>query len=202
MLYIGNRSSCSQRRNGFIQLAFERLFTMEEKKTSAHKKGLFIAVGILCMLLLMGAGVFTGMHYQEWMDARYAEAERVTPELDDAAQDWTGAAPPSKNGEQQGIKIPGYASISIPAGETDAKILLLNPEENPCYFSFELILDETGESLFTSKMVEPGKAIQEETLARALEAGEYDATIKISTYSLDTNTQMNGANVKTKLLVG
>ena len=86
--------------------------------------------------------------------------------------------------------------------ETDAKILLLNPEENPCYFSFELILDETGESLFTSKMVEPGKAIQEETLSRALEAGEYDATIKISTYSLDTNTQMNGANVKTKLLVG
>ena len=39
-------------------------------------------------------------------------------------------------------------------------------------------------------------------LSRALEAGEYDATIKISTYSLDTNTQMNGANVKTKLLVG
>ena len=127
MLYIGNRSSCSQRRNGFIQLAFERLFTMEEKKTSAHKKGLFIAVGILCMLLLMGAGVFTGMHYQEWMDARYAEAERVTPELDDAAQDWTGAAPPSKNGEQQGIKIPGYASISIPAGETDAKIRAIFP---------------------------------------------------------------------------
>ena len=175
----------------------------ENKKTwSAQKKGVLIAAGILCMLLLMGAGVFAGMHYQEWVDAPYNEEQTFTPDLDEAAQDWNGNTPPSANGEEQGIKIPCYASIALPAGEKDVKILLLNPEENPCYFIFELVLDETGETLYTSKMVAPGKAIQEETLSRALDAGEYEATIKISTYSLDTNTQMNGANVKTKLLVG
>ena len=104
----------------------------ENKKTwSAQKKGVLIAAGILCMLLLMGAGVFAGMHYQEWVDAPYNEEQTFTPDLDEAAQDWNGNTPPSANGEEQGIKIPGYASIALPAGEKDVKILLLNPEENP-----------------------------------------------------------------------
>lgn len=174
----------------------------KRKKWSVRKKGALIAAVLLCMLMMMGGGVYAGVHYQEWLAARDAETAQVTPELDDAAQTWTGTAPPDQNGQQQGIKIPGYASIALPAGKKDVKISLLNPEGNPCYFTFELVLDDTGETLYASKMVEPGKAVQEETLSRALDAGEYAATIKIATYSLENTTQMNGANVKTKLLVG
>ena len=159
-----------------------------------------IAAVALCMMLLMGAGIFAGMQVQSWMGE--PNTEQTLPGLDDAAQDWAGTTPPDQNGSQPGIKIPGYASISLPAGEKDVKISLLNPEENPCYFTFELVLDDTGETLYTSNLVEPGKAIREETLSRALDAGEYAATIKICTYSLEDNAQLNGANVKTKLLVG
>lgn len=101
----------------------------------------------------------------------------------------------------EGIRIPGYPSITIPAGTTDIEMNLENPAGNPCYFTFELVLKDTGETLYTSKMVEPGKAITNVTLSHGLEAGEYPAVIKISTSSLEDGSAMNGANVETTLIV-
>lgn len=78
---------------------------------------------------------------------------------------------------------------------------LENPAGNPCYFTFELVLKDTNETLYTSKMVEPGKAITNVTLSHGLENGEYPAVIKISTASLEDGSAMNGANVETTLIV-
>ena len=78
---------------------------------------------------------------------------------------------------------------------------LENPAGNPCYFTFELVLKDTNETLYTSKMVEPGKAITNVTLSHGLEKGEYQAVIKISTASLEDGSAMNGANVETTLIV-
>lgn len=47
---------------------------------------------------------------------------------------------PESSGEAVGIKIPGYPSISLPANQQDVEVALLNPEGNPCYFTFELVL--------------------------------------------------------------
>ena len=77
---------------------------------------------------------------------------------------------------------------------------LQNPEGNPCYFTFEIILTEGEETIYTSKLVEPGKAITDVTLSRALEKGEYPAVIKITTTSLTDGSAMNGADVETVLL--
>lgn len=77
---------------------------------------------------------------------------------------------------------------------------LMNPEGNPCYFTFEIVLNDTDETIYTSKMVEPGKAITEVTLEKTLAAGEYPATIKITTASLIDGSAMNGANVETTLI--
>ena len=44
------------------------------------------------------------------------------------------------------------------------------------------------------------QAITDVTLSRALPAGEYTATIQISTLSLDGETPLNGANVETVLV--
>ena len=62
------------------------------------------------------------------------------------------------------------------------------------------MLNDTDETIYTSKMVEPGKAITEVTLEKALAAGEYPATIKITTASLTDGSAMNGANVETTLI--
>ena len=77
---------------------------------------------------------------------------------------------------------------------------LMNPEGNPCYFTFEIVLSDAGESIYKSAMVEPGKAISNVKLNHSLSAGEYKATIKISTSSLTDGTAMNGANVETTIV--
>ena len=56
------------------------------------------------------------------------------------------------------------------------------------------------ETIYTSKLVEPGKAITDVTLSRALEKGEYPAVIKITTTSLTDGSAMNGADVETVLI--
>ena len=77
---------------------------------------------------------------------------------------------------------------------------LMNPEGNPCYFTFEIVLSDTGESIYKSAMVEPGKTISNVKLNHSLSAGEYKAVIKISTSSLTDGTAMNGANVETTIV--
>lgn len=122
--------------------------------------------------------------------------QAFSPDLDPNATALTaeGAEKPGGN------PIPGYPKITVPAGETKVKMNLKNPEGNPCYFTFEIVLTETEETIYTSKMVEPGKAITEVELTRALKPGEYPAVLKITTASLEDGSEMNGADVETVLV--
>lgn len=99
------------------------------------------------------------------------------------------------------IRVPGYPRISLPADTTEVTMNLKNPEGNPCYFTFELVLTEGNEVLYTSKPVEPGKAITDVTLSRGLETGEYTAKLRITTTSLVDGSAMNGAEMNTVLVV-
>ena len=98
------------------------------------------------------------------------------------------------------IKIPGYPSITIAANTPNVTMALLNPEGNPCYFKFEIVLKDTDETIYESQFVPPGKTITDVTLTRGLSEGEHPATIKISTVALDQKTPLNGANVETVLI--
>ena len=84
-------------------------------------------------------------------------------------------------GVEEGIQIPGYESITIPAGTTEVSVELMNPEENNVYFEISFYLPETDETIYTSKMIQPGQHLYEITLDRAMEAGEYPLTIRYGT---------------------
>lgn len=121
-------------------------------------------------------------------------------ELDPNAGNYNGETPEDKGGEEVGIKIPGYPSITILADTENVTMSLLNPEGNPCYFHFTIVLNENDEVIYESKYVPPGQAITDVTLSRPLPVGEYPATIQISTIALDGETPLNGANVETVLI--
>ena len=61
----------------------------------------------------------------------------------------------------------------------------MNPEENNVYFEISFYLPETDETIYTSKMIQPGQHLYEITLDKAMEAGEYPLTIRYATYSAD-----------------
>lgn len=128
-----------------------------------------------------------------------------SPDLDPNAVVYSDPAAEKPAGQPaekpEGIRIPGYPRITISADTKDVTMNLMNPEGNPCYFTFEIVLTDEEETLFTSKLVEPGKAVTNVTLSRALEKGEYPAMIRIKTTSLEDGRAMNGANVETILVV-
>lgn len=180
---------------------------MSNKKNDKNRQGVTLSKGTLIILLavvilLVTGGIVLGMNWNRWFGPDTAETAQFSPDIDPDAGDWSGSELPEKNEEEAvGIKIPGYPSINLPADKKDVSISLLNPEGNPCYFTFELVLKDTDEVLYTSKMVPPGQMISDITLSRALSAGEYQATIRITTASLEDGSAMNGANVETVLIV-
>jgi hypothetical protein len=62
-------------------------------------------------------------------------------------------------------------------------------------------LDESGETLWTGKALSPGEAFTRIALTRALDAGEYPATLHYDCYSLNDNTPLNGAEIQLTLEV-
>lgn len=162
-----------------------------------------LAILILVVLLLIAGGIALGLNWNRLSGKEEtAPGGSFTPDLDPGAKEWSQETLPDKSGgESTGIKIPGYPSITLPANKEDVTVALLNPEGNPCYFTFTLVLRDNDEVLYTSGMVAPGQVITDITLSRPLEAGEYNAVIRISTASLTDGSAMNGANVETVLVV-
>ena len=180
---------------------------MSNEKHEKNSQGVTISrrtliIALAVVLLLVAGGVILGLNWSRWFGPAPQQEQTFTPDIDPNAGDWKDGELPDKNGgEAVGIKIPGYPSITLPANQQDVTVALLNPEGNPCYFTFELVLKDTDEVLYTSKMVPPGQIISDITLSRALPVGEYNAVIRIFTTSLEDGSAMNGANVETVLTV-
>lgn len=99
------------------------------------------------------------------------------------------------------IQIAGFSSWHISAGESEnLPITLENPEGNPCYFSFSIVL-ENGEKIYQSNMVPPGEAIKKITINRSLNAGVYPAIVHIDTNSLKDGKEMNKADLNINICV-
>lgn len=194
--------------NIYIKYKTNRGSVRMENKNKNEKQGVTISkkafvIIITVFLLFVAGGVVLGMNWNNWFGNKPVDAPAISqnnPDIDPNAGDWNGQQLEDKGGASKGIKIPGYPSITISKDTRDVTVAFLNPEGNPCYFKFELFLKDSEERIYTSKLVPPGKAITNITLSKALSEGEYDATIKISTYSLTDQSPMNGANVETVLI--
>ena len=165
-----------------------------------------LIIALIILLLLISGIAIVAANFNNWFGGTPdtpSSSQNGGFDIDENADDWNGEKLPDKTDDAPaaGIKIPGYPSITLPKNQKTVNVALLNPEGNPCYFTFEIVLKDTGESLYKSKLVPPDKAITEITMSRALPAGEYDATIKITTTSLEDGSAMNGANVETVLIV-
>lgn len=109
----------------------------------------------------------------------------------------TGANEETQENEARGIQVRGFTTWSIPANTSkNLSIPLENPEGNPCYFSFEILLSDTGEVIYSSDMVPPGEKISRINITREFDAGDYPATIKIKTNELITGKEMNSPAIQ------
>lgn len=101
------------------------------------------------------------------------------------------------NTDPDQIMMPYLSEMQLGQGETHLRELLINPEGNECYFKFQFTLDDTGEVIYESGLVEPGKAIIDFDLNRTLDVGEHSVTVKILTSDLkDPTKSLNGGDMK------
>ena len=148
--------------------------------------------GALLVLSLVVGGIFFGM----WLTRR-----SIDPDIDPNAKDYGDLFVAPDEVEPGNLSAPGYDKVTFPAGERRVQIILPNPEVNPCYFRFSLILPDTNETLYRSGLVPPGTAITDITLSRPLEKGTYRLEIVIEAFSLEERAEMNGITMEVVLTV-
>jgi hypothetical protein len=114
----------------------------------------------------------------------------------DKVERFAEAAP----GSGENISIPGYEKLKFMAGKTTQSVRLTNPPENACTFVLSLAL-EGGETLWTGEALSPGEVFTRIKLTRALDAGEYPATLHYDCYTIEANQPLNGAEIQLTLEV-
>ena len=123
------------------------------------------------------------------------------PDIDPGAGKYTANVELPENIDPDHITLPGYDQITMAAGTDTAYVALWNPDQNPCYFHFEIVLTETGESIYESRLIPPGNAVTEVKFNRIFEPGIYPVTIRISSYDLENYEQeMNGGEIGAELV--
>lgn len=163
------------------------------------RKKILIALIILLLLLLIGGGIYLLTQGNGAAQRAGSTALSIDPNAGEYA-----APDPEETDSDGGITIPGWGSISLPAGQTQVTVDFPNPAANAdkYYLSFELRLKDTDETLCTTGLVPLGQTIQTITLSRALEAGEYAAVIRVQPYRMDeAQTPTNNADMETTLVV-
>ena len=92
------------------------------------------AIIVLCVAVAVLAAVLVIRK-----DKNKDNDDKFTPTIDsDSGEIGTGS---NYSGGQQGIRIPGYPSITVDAGKDNVTMNLFNPEGNPCYFTFKDLSD-------------------------------------------------------------
>lgn len=173
----------------------------KEEKQKKNKKLQILIVLLLIALIGLGAGIYFQM-------TKVDELSRLA--RDELA---LGGMLPGKSDQEitdlLNAKVEeGMVDIGIaatPVFEQNGKkgrLGIENIAANHYSFQVELKLDETGEVIYQSGLIDPGYYIEYVELDRTLQAGDYPATAVISTYSLDeTEDRISEVNVKIMLYV-
>ncbi|MCD8364925.1 MAG: hypothetical protein LUC83_03775 [Clostridiales bacterium] len=164
----------------------------EEKKRDTNRK-IKILVIVLAVIIVIAAVLLAWLLFskKEEESAQTGSGEVVAWDVD-IEEDTAGAT--------EGIQIPGYESMVFTAGETTQSVNMGNPSDNSCYFVITLLLED-GTELFRSDYLEPGSGFETIELSRTLDAGEYTAIIQYECYSLEDESELNGASSEFQLIV-
>ena len=171
--------------DGYIYTENEDEFIVVKKDNLIKR----IVLILLTLALLAGAGYYIWQKMQG-------------PDIDPSIQDYVSNLKRPDNLSETQILVPGYSQVKMSAETSIVSTALFNPDDNPCYFQFNIVLTDSNESLYQSKLVPPGKSLSGIKLNRTMKKGTYNITIRMRSYDLnDYKTEFNGAEAKTKLVV-
>ena len=178
-----------ERTAGYIDVSSEEYpDSFVRIRKSSLFRGLILPILLLIILI---AAFFLG-----WMLSR----EEEVPGLDDTAVSYRVEG--VRNTDPDTIALPGISILKMKAGSRTVEFPLINPEGNTCYMAYTIVDQASGETLYESGMIEPGKAVLNFDLNRTLEPGTYSILVQIKTNDLEDYTvELNGAEIPAELVV-
>lgn len=93
------------------------------------------------------------------------------------------------------------SSVQLEDGASEAELRIENVPNNPYLMKVEIVRDDTGETVYTSGMVEPNHHIQSATFDVDLDAGEYPCTAVFYAYGKDDEQLVGQAAAKLTVTV-
>ena len=97
------------------------------------------------------------------------------------------------------ISIASAIVFEAPDAEGEARIE--NVAANNYHMQVDIILDESGETVYSSKLIQPGYSIENIKLSEKLEPGEYEATAIFSAITKNDMKLFGTAGAQIKLYV-
>lgn len=146
------------------------------------KSALSVCIGVVGMLALAAAIYIVSVALgKKSMDIDPNAMSGTMPGVDMAA----------RLSELQGLLDDSKIAFSVntsplfETGEGEGSLMLENPEYNAKLLVAEVVLNDSGESVYTSGALRPGSYIENVSLKRDLPQGVYDATVYFSAYRLE-----------------
>ncbi len=191
---VGMYSTKSYTNIGYI-LCGESAYIGFYKKSAKKFLLPLILVPLIVLFLLLGLWYLGG---------NKAEGDAMSGklEIDSSITDYDGGLKAPANMDQTQIVIPGFSKLYLKEGGDTVNTVLYNPENNPCFFQFNIVNKADGQVLYESKLVPPGKGINGFQLNRTFSAGEYPAVIQFRTHDLEDPTiNYNGSDMEITIVV-
>lgn len=160
----------------------------QEKKSK--KKWL---IALLILLLLIGGTLLT-LYKLGYFDKPNEDGIVIAAGLQEGTPKSGEAGEPGSNGtEAMDISLNGRPVFAD--GESTGDLYIVNPATNMLYMKVTITLDDTGEVVYDSGGIPPNHYIDNDKLAKVLEAGEYAATARVTLYDPDNQeAAYNSAN--------
>lgn len=175
----------------------------EQKPPKQRPVLLIVLVAVIVLLLALVAYLLLGGGLSGTSPTA-TDAPTATPTLKLEIDPNAGALiTPTPAPQEPGVAIPGWGSMTLPAGVTEVATSMQNPTANEGYYylTFELRLKDTGEVLFTTGLIPPGQYCNQVTLTRPLEPGQYAAVLHVQPYRISDQSPTNNADMETVLIV-
>ena len=157
---------------------------------------------VLALVLILG-GIAGGFYYQ----SQKSQGKDRLARDEDALGGLLPGKSPSEMAELLSQKVEeGMVDIGIAAepvfeeGGKKGKLGIENVPGNRYSLQIDLVLDDTGETIYQSGLIDPGYYIEYVELNKTLKSGEYHATAVFTTYSLD-ETEDEIAKTKVNVLL-
>jgi len=173
------------------------------RRRNSNRKWIILIIALLLVFLLLLGGVVYYFMYVQPAQKRVSGGEREAAALQGSINQMTEEEIQEAldNIVEEGMFRISIASNIIAIEDEPAQVRIENHLQNRYVMQVSMYLDETGEEIYRTGLIDPGYYIPEAPLAKHLDPGVYPATAVFTALYPDTEEIVGTVGAQVKLHV-